>query len=171
MKCQKCDKDAKYHITELAGGKPMELHLCEDHAREYLSEPESEGESEGAPNLVGALAQHLVLGQTAEELAKLDRQTCPICGITFLEFRKQGRLGCPHDYLCFERELQPLIVNIHGESKHVGKHPRRSPASTDQQTELIRLRKELKECVDGENYEQASRIRDRIREIEGARQP
>ena len=40
MKCQKCDKSATFHITELTGGKPQELHLCEEHAREYLTEPE-----------------------------------------------------------------------------------------------------------------------------------
>ena len=37
MKCQQCDKPATFHITELTGGKPQELHLCEDHARQYLT--------------------------------------------------------------------------------------------------------------------------------------
>ncbi|MEX2561439.1 MAG: DNA helicase UvrBC, partial [Pirellulales bacterium] len=92
MKCHKCDKTATFHITELTGGKPQELHLCEDHAREYLTE--SETEQTTASNLAGALAQHLV-GGTAEELARLDQHACPICGITFYEFRNQGRLGCP----------------------------------------------------------------------------
>ena len=32
MKCQRCDKSATFHITELTGGKPQELHLCEEHA-------------------------------------------------------------------------------------------------------------------------------------------
>ena len=35
MKCQQCDKSATFHITELTGGKPQELHLCEEHARQY----------------------------------------------------------------------------------------------------------------------------------------
>ena len=33
------------------------------------------------------------------------------------------------------------------------------------QTELIRLRREMKEAVEQENYEQASKLRDQIREI------
>lgn len=163
MKCQKCDKNATFHITELTGGKPKELHLCEEHAREYLSE--SDSEQTGSPNLAGALAQQLV-GGTAEELAKLDKQACPICGITFYEFRNQGRLGCPHDYVCFEHDLDPLIVNIHGENKHTGKRPSRSPGGTDRQTELIRLRREMKEAIVGEDYERASQLRDEIRQIE-----
>ena len=167
MKCQreKCDKQATFHITELTGGEPQELHLCEECAREYLSQSEGEG---GAPaNLAGGLlAQQLAVGKTAEELARLDQRACPVCGITFYEFRSQGRLGCPHDYVCFEKELEPLIVNIHNETTHTGKRPQRSPAGTDRQTDLIRLRRELKGAIDEERYERASQLRDEIRRVE-----
>ena len=111
LKCQQCDNAATFHITELTGGEPQELHLCEDHARQYLAPSEDEvGES--IPAVAGMLAQHLAVGETAEELARLDRQSCPVCGITFLEFRKQGRLGCPHDYECFSKELQPPLDSL-----------------------------------------------------------
>lgn len=162
MKCQRCDKSATFHITELTGGKPQELHLCEDHARQYLTE--SDNDQQGG-NLAGALAQQLV-GGTAEELARLDQQACPICGITFFEFRNQGRLGCPHDYVCFHKELDPLILNIHGDTAHAGKRPRRSSAGTERQTQLIRLRRDMKSAIEGEDYERASRLRDEIRQIE-----
>ena len=114
MKCQKCERPATFHITELEGGKHTELHLCEEHARGYLTQ--GDGEPGAAPSMGSALAQHLAVGQTAEELKRLDQRSCPICGITFYEFRNQGRLGCPHDYVCFEKELEPLIANIHGET-------------------------------------------------------
>ena len=163
MKCQHCEKPATFHITELMGGTPEEIHLCEDHARVYLTQAEDiEAES---PTLAGALAQQLKLGQTAQELARLDQQACPVCGITFYEFRQQGRLGCPHDYVAFESELEPLIVNIHGENSHSGKRPKRGAHSTDQRTEVIRLRREMKEAVEREDYERASELRDAIRDI------
>lgn len=165
MKCQKCDKTASCHITELTGGKPQEFHLCEDHAREYLSQAEdAEGLLAGAEKA----AQQFAVAQTAEELAKLDRKTCPVCGIAFHEFRKNGRLGCPHDYLCFERELAPLLVNIHGDVEHRGKRPKRQTGGTDHLTNLVRLRRELKAAIDAENYEQASKLRDEIRALEGS---
>jgi protein arginine kinase activator len=91
---------------------------------------------------------------------------CPVCGITFYEFRQQGRLGCPHDYVCFEKELEPLLVNIHGENDHVGKRPQRTSRGTDRRTELIRLRREMKEAIEKEDYEVASKIRDQIRKFE-----
>ena len=165
MKCLKCEKNATFHITELAGGEPQEVHLCEECAREYLSAGE-EPAQDVVPALAGILAEQLAVGQTAEELARLDQQACPICGISFLEFRKQGRLGCPHDYTCFAAELEPLLTNIHGETQHVGKIPKRSPAGGRKQTRLIRLRREMKEAVAREEYEQASKLRDEIRLIE-----
>jgi len=166
MKCQHCEKQAVFHITELTGEKPVEFHLCEVHAKLYLMQPEQAAAQ--APTLAGVLAQQLGgVSQTAEELANLDKRACPFCGITFFEFRSQGRLGCPHDYVFFEQELEPLISNIHGSSQHTGKRPKRGERGTDRQTELIRLRRELKDAIKGEEYEQASKIRDQIRGIEG----
>ena len=168
MKCQHCEKPATFHITELLeGGQPKELHLCEEHARQYLTQPDPEETPTSASAFAGQLAQQFKVGQTAEDLARLDQQACPVCGITFYEFRQAGRLGCPHDYVRFEDELDPLIVNIHGERKHEGKQPKHhKPQTASQQTELIRLRREMKEAVDEENYERASKLRDEIRRIE-----
>ncbi|HUG71033.1 MAG TPA: UvrB/UvrC motif-containing protein [Pirellulaceae bacterium] len=164
MKCQRCEKPATFHITELTGDAPQEIHLCEDHARSYLQQTD-EAESP-SPTLAGMLAQQLKLGQTAQELARLDKQSCPVCGITFYEFRQQGRLGCPHDYVSFEDELEPLINNIHGAREHVGKRPQRAAKSTDRRTDLIRLRRELKESIEAEKYERASELRDEIQKFE-----
>jgi protein arginine kinase activator len=169
MKCQKCDKPATCHITELTDGSPQELHLCEDHARQYLtagSEEPVAGKGMAAAVAQHMMAQQMAVGQTAEELEKLDQQACPVCGITFYEFRSQGRLGCPNDYLCFQSQLEPLILNIHGESQHEGKSPKGDPGRSHRRTQLIRLRREMKEAVAGEEYEKASKLRDRIRSIE-----
>jgi len=165
MKCQKCEKPATFHITEIVEESVQELHLCEDHARDYLSMAEPVDES---PSLSGMLAQQIKVGQTADELARLDQRACPVCGITFYEFRSQGRLGCPHDYVCFEAELMPLLINIHGETSHNGKKPKHAGGS-ERQTRLIQLRREMKECIANEDYERASQIRDEIRVIEGSR--
>jgi protein arginine kinase activator len=164
MKCQQCDKSATFHITELTGGKPQELHLCEEHARQYLTQTEEEPSV--TPSLAGVLAHQLAVGQTAEELARLDQRACPVCGITFYEFRNHGRLGCPYDYVCFQQELEPLIVNIHGDTEHVGKRPKQYAAGTENRTQLIRLRREMKEAITEEDYERASELRDEIRGIE-----
>lgn len=164
MKCQHCEKPATFHITELTGPDVVEFHLCEDHASQYLDA--GEDAKKASPTLAGVLAQQLKVGQTAEELAKLDQRTCPVCGITFYEFRSAGRFGCPHDYVCFENELEPLLLNIHGKTRHLGKRPRRHAGHSQRQTELIRMRREMKEAVEKEDYETASKLRDDIQRIE-----
>lgn len=166
MKCQQCEKPATFHITELTGPQPQELHLCESCAKTYLLQ--NDGAPPAAvPQLTSMLAKQLKLGQAAEELAKLDQRACPKCGITFYEFRNQGRLGCPYDYEYFERELTPLIMNIHGETTHVGKHPQHAAAGGSKGgSELIRLRREMEDAIKKEEYERASKIRDQIRSLE-----
>lgn len=168
MKCQKCDKPATFHITELTGSKPFEHHLCEEHAREYLNESSEHGESSGslASTLAEGMTKQMSISKAASELKELDQQVCPICGISFYDFRSRGRLGCPNDYDCFSKQLDALILNIHGSQEHVGKTPKRAGKETNRRTILIKLRRDLDDAITYEDYERASVLRDKIKEIE-----
>jgi protein arginine kinase activator len=159
MKCQKCTKAATLHITEVLSEEQFEeLHLCEECANKYLYEPQQKGAS--------PKAGEASLVEETEETSALNQRECPVCGIKFVEFRNSGRLGCPHDYQEFREELSPLLENIHGETRHVGKTPRRLPQTKQTQSELTQLRKQLLQAVNKEAYEDAARIRDRIRKLE-----
>ena len=171
MKCQKCAKPATFHITDIVEkGKHREFHFCDEHARLHLAPPD-----ETAEPPISELAKKLIIGSgvtgsaatgALREPSPADKQVCPICQITFLEFRNSGRLGCPYDYEVFRDELMPLLENIHGETRHSGKVPKRAPRNTQQQTTLIQLRNELKRAVAAEDYEVAARLRDKIKGIE-----
>jgi protein-arginine kinase activator protein McsA len=51
----------------------------------------------------------------------------------------------------------------------VGKRPKQNAAAdTDQLTQLVRLRREMKEAIAAEDYEQASKLRDEIKQIKDA---
>lgn len=159
-KCGRCSKPAVLHITELRHGEAQALHLCESCAKEYLSQASTPAEDPPLP---------AESSDESEDLDELDQQVCPNCGITFKEFRAQGRLGCPHDYIAFQDELLPLLENIHGETEHHGKIPKRAPDSSQQQFQLIKLRSELRLAVEEERYEDAARLRDEIRQVEAGR--
>ncbi|MDZ4684883.1 MAG: UvrB/UvrC motif-containing protein [Planctomycetaceae bacterium] len=160
-KCGRCSKPAVLHITEIREGDVQALHLCEGCAKEYLSTSEA-----GGPATDTAVADAPGSPGESGDSSEVDQQTCPSCGITFKEFRSQGRLGCPHDYIAFQSELLPLLENIHGETQHVGKVPKRAPQASQHQFKLVRLRSRLKAAVDEELYEEAARIRDEISQIE-----
>lgn len=164
MKCQKCEKPAAFHITDLTGDDVLALHLCPDCAKEYLHPSPSE-DSE-TPNLSSVLSKQLTLGKASEQLAELDQKECPMCGISFYDFRQSGRLGCPYDYTFFYEELSQLLINVHGSTDHIGKTPKHGVRDVETQTELIRLRREMKEAINQEDYEQASLLRDQIRALE-----
>jgi protein arginine kinase activator len=174
MKCQQCDKQAVFHITELETGEVRELHLCADHARAYLNQSEAAAGTAEEKATGGGISGPLSVAQTADELAVLDQKACPMCGITFFEFRNQGRLGCPHDYVHFEKELEPLVANIHGASEHSGRRPERGagkgqaalPEGTEELTRVIGLRRSMQEAIACEDYERAREDRDTIRAIE-----
>ncbi len=160
---------ATFHITELTGSKPHEHHLCEEHAREYLNDSSEQGKqvSSLAATLVEGMPKPAAISKAASELKELDQQTCPTCGMTFYDFRSRGRLGCPADYDCFSKQLDALILNIHGETEHVGKVSLRAGKEHSQRTQLIKLRRDLDEAVQSEDYGWAKELRDRIKEIEG----
>jgi protein arginine kinase activator len=157
LKCHKCTKPATYHITEVVSEDQYEeLHLCEECYHKFFYEPQqaAAGQKGGTP------------AEESEEATILNQRECPVCGIKFVEFRNSGRLGCPHDYDEFREELLPLLENIHGETRHCGKTPRRLPQNKQTQSELIQLRKQLQQAVTREAYEDAARLRDRIRQLE-----
>lgn len=157
QKCQKCSNPATLHITELLGdGLFEELHLCEQCASKYLYEGPKQ------------TAKAAAAAPVAEEEALFSQTECPTCGLKFTEFRNTGRLGCPHDYDVFRDELAPLLENIHGDIQHCGKTPRHHPQAKEIQTELMHLRNRLKQAVTQEDYEEAAKLRDKIRQLEEA---
>jgi protein arginine kinase activator len=158
MKCQSCSNPATVHITTIEkGGQKKIVHLCQACAEQQ--QLVSKQQELNLPAILQQLiGQHV--GQLSDELARL---TCPECGIKFMEFRQQGRLGCPHDYAVFRAGIEPLLERIHRAVRHVGKSPRRGPAALAEQAELIDLRRRLREAVEAEAYEEAARLRDLLR--------
>jgi protein arginine kinase activator len=156
MKCQRCPKQATLHITEVLGDERFEeVHLCEECAKKYLYEPQQK--------------KAAAKGEAAVEVDEPDaigEKQCEACGLKFVEFRNNGRLGCPHDYDAFRDDLMPLLESVHGDTKHAGKSPRRLPKVKGAQLELSQLRRKLQQLVTDEQYEEAARVRDRIKELE-----
>jgi len=159
MKCQYCANPATVHLTDLVKKQKKEIHLCAACA-EQQQLLKKNNELNLTTIVQTLLGQHV--GPLPDELARL---TCPHCGIKFMEFRAEGRLGCPHDYEVFRVGLAPLLERIHRAGKHVGKAP---TGVHDPQAfaEVVALRNQLREAVAAEAYEEAARIRDLLRQKE-----
>jgi len=164
VKCQSCSKPATVHLTDIVNGHKKETHLCEACAekQQLLKHHEL--------NLPAILQTVLPphLGAPADELNRL---ICPVCGIKYMEFKAEGRLGCPHDYTVFRVALRPLLERIHRAAQHVGKVPHNAEQNQARQTELVELRRQLRCAVEAEAYEEAARLRDLLRQKEAADEP
>lgn len=164
MKCLRCSSKATVHLTDIINGHKKELHLCADCAekQQLLKKQEL-----NLPVILQTIFnQHI--GPPNDDLARL---TCPDCGIKFMEFRAEGRLGCPKDYEVFRAGLEPLIQRHHHSGKHVGKVPRHRHHNAVLQAEIVELRQRLQQAVDQEAYEEAARCRDLLRQKEAADEP
>ncbi len=162
LACQVCKKaPATVHLTDITPeGEMRERHLCDACAAK-----QGVGTKPQAHVPIHQILSGFVNEKTSiQQLAEL---RCPDCGMTFVEFRSGGLLGCPRDYDAFEKALAPLIERAHeGSSHHIGKIPARLATPRDTQTDLLKLRRELTRAVDDENYEEAAKLRDKIQLLE-----
>jgi protein arginine kinase activator len=166
MKCQFCANPATVHLTRLVNKQKLEVHLCQACAEKHQSPASELSLSSILESLIG---QHV--SPMAEELGRL---ICPTCGIKYMEFRADGRLGCPADYEVFRAGLVPILQRIHRATRHVGKVPRRTtdrpgddrPRGGRSPADLLDLRQQLRRAVETEDYERAAALRDLIRHKE-----
>ncbi|MBI4398386.1 MAG: UvrB/UvrC motif-containing protein [Candidatus Omnitrophica bacterium] len=162
MTCNVCNlEEATIHLTEIINSKMVELHLCEQCAyekgtdvKQYFNFSELVEGLTGGPEAV------------AKQGGKKEALRCKSCGISFDEFGKSGRLGCPQCYQTFAKLLAPLIKRIHRATQHVGKRPTKVSGEVKFHMELRELHERLRKLVEQEAFEDAARVRDQIRQLE-----
>jgi protein arginine kinase activator len=170
--CERCNKPATVHMTEISGGKPHDVHLCDGCAQEA-------GYVQQAHIPINELLNQFL--KTQANVSDAPAARCPECGMSWQEFKDTGLLGCPKDYELFLNQLSGVIERAqNGGTHHTGKsieiivpvagkaRPAKDDAVRLRQAELNRLRKELARAVEDESYERAAQLRDRIRELESA---
>lgn len=168
MLCNKCqERPASVHFTKIVGGEKSEFHLCEQCAKEQGELGNLFTKSVPAFDfnqlLSGLLHMESSPGFTAPPSTSL---RCDNCGMTYAQFTKIGRFGCPHCYESFAPRLEPLLRRIQNGTSHTGKVPVRAGETVKVKKGLERLRKELQQAVALEQFERAAQIRDQIRDIE-----
>jgi protein arginine kinase activator len=159
MQCILCKtNEAKVHLTKIIGDKMQKIDLCEECAKQKgVNDPAGFSLADLLFGL-GA-AQELSAGQPEGEDVK-----CPNCGFSQADFKKAGRLGCSICYATFSAGLESLLKSMHKGTRHIGKVPFSLKQSRDLANRVVLLQKKLDKAVTDENFEQAARLRDEIRE-------
>jgi protein arginine kinase activator len=165
MLCQECgEKPASLHFTKIVNGEKTEFHICETCAREKGDFIPGTANGFSIHNLLSGLLDFNPSSKTAG--TKPTALRCEQCGLTYSQFSKVGRFGCSSCYEAFSERLDPLLRRIHGNTVHAGKVPKRTGGRIKYKKEVEDLKKELALKIESEEFEQAARVRDQIRELE-----
>lgn len=160
MLCDACKQhQATVHLTEIVDDQMTELHLCEQCASQKGAQMESHF---GLADLLAGLADF----PKPVEPEESPTLKCTSCGLTYEDFRKVGRLGCAECYATFRKSLGALLKRIHGSTHHMGKAPIKAGKASKAKVELLQLKRQLERAVDEENFEEAAKLRDKIRTLE-----
>ncbi|RQD78103.1 MAG: hypothetical protein D5R97_00975 [Candidatus Syntrophonatronum acetioxidans] len=167
MLCQECkSKKATVHLTKIINNNKTEVHLCQQCASE-------KGELEFAFEPKFSI-HHFFSGLLDVEgfeapvgvPAPAAKIQCDNCGLTYTQFSQIGRLGCNKCYSFFRERLNSLLRRIHGSTHHTGKVPHRSGSRIRVKKEIEEMRAELQQKIAQEEFEEAAKIRDKIKGLE-----
>ena len=190
MLCENCGKrEANVRYTQIINGDKKEMNLCEE-----CSEKLGIGNVDfkmpiSFSSFLGDFFDEFENNTLLPELDPIKQLTCDSCGMTFEDFMNTGKFGCSNCYNIFESKIDPILKNIHGANRHVGRLGKIGPATNlKEQEEQIenskieitekeektkkevneedKLKQELQKAIKEERYEDAAKLRDEIKKKE-----
>ncbi|MBR3163669.1 MAG: UvrB/UvrC motif-containing protein [Clostridia bacterium] len=185
MLCENCGKrEANVKYTQIINGEKKEMHLCEE-----CSEKLGIGNMEfkmpiSFSSFLGDFFDEFENDTLLPEFDPIKALKCDSCGMTFEDFMNTGKFGCANCYNAFESKIDPILKNIQGANRHVGRLGKIEPAidlnvqenikdektnntekeeENNQISKVERLKLELQKAIEEERYEDAAKIRDEIK--------
>lgn len=179
MLCDNCkQRDANVKYTQIVNGVKKEMHLCEKCSREL-------GINEMSFNIPINLSSFF--GEFLDDynhgfmplLEKEKVLKCDKCNMTYDEFIESGKFGCSNCYDVFSANIDPILKRLHGSNRYIGRkainNVSKKIKTKEQQTiqenanesKIKKLKLELNKMIKEEKYEEAAKIRDEIKKIEG----
>ena len=178
MICQSCGKrQAVTQIKTNINGVTSEYNLCPECAKKmgYQATSDFYNPFLNLNSLLGSFF--------GKEKPSDNVQRCPVCGATFHDISKSGKVGCAECYHVFHDQFLPSVQRIHGNTHHHGKVPTGMSMQVMPQADLAvtkeepkvetpeeRKRRELNEqlqaAIKEQNFEQAAVLRDQIKELD-----
>ncbi|OGV61319.1 MAG: hypothetical protein A2498_00935 [Lentisphaerae bacterium RIFOXYC12_FULL_60_16] len=83
------------------------------------------------------------------------------------DFRRLSRLGCRHCYPTFQEDVETALNQLQDGDRHLGK----IPVSERISVEIAQLEDALASAIQAQQFEDAARIRDELRDIRAGHLP
>ncbi|MCL1864640.1 MAG: UvrB/UvrC motif-containing protein [Spirochaetes bacterium] len=169
MICERCKKnEASIHLSEVIKDMRSEIHLCENCANEV-------GLNAKISDFSISIPEMLTFMNIDEITDYKDGKFCTACGSSFIDYKRDKKLGCPECYSNMSEFITPVLTGYHGETRHIGKSPLYNEkvyyVNDEQRNYSVNtknagdLQAQLDSAVNDERYEEAAILRDKIREI------
>ena len=159
MMCDNCGKNpATTHLKTVVNGVVHENHLCS-----YCAANQGYGNI-GKLSLTNMLAS--MFGESISSGKPISKR-CDCCGASFSDIAQSGRVGCSECYNTFRQELMPSLNRLHGKAVHIGNAPDEQKPEETVQDKIKKLKAQLSDAIKAEEFENAAKLRDEIRALEG----
>ena len=192
MLCENCGKNhANVRYTQIINGVKKEISLCEECSKKlgigdinfdmpidfssFLGDFMSDWDEDVFP-----------------ALGTIKALECPNCKTSFEKIMNSGKIGCGECYETFHDRIDEILKNIHGANRHIGRIgkinsknielieeesnnsqsgfesvPEQNLNNADEKSsktsKIDELQMELKKAIKEERYEDAAKIRDKIK--------
>ncbi len=181
MLCENCgENEANVRYTQIVNGVKKEMHLCDKCSKEL-----------GIGNFDFNMPINFssFLGDFFEDEKEFlpsfgvaEKLICNNCGMTYDEFINTGKFGCEDCYEIFSNKIDPILKNIHGGNRHIGRGilpnanrrieniskpvQAKNVETKNEDNKLDELKNDLKKAIKEERYEDAAKLRDEIKKLE-----
>ncbi|MFP4418052.1 MAG: UvrB/UvrC motif-containing protein [Fibrobacterota bacterium] len=144
--CDECGiNPASIHLTQIINDETSISHLCESCAQKK--------------GISISLVEEF---ENLQEEPQDEKIACPHCRMSLSDFKEKGLLGCAHCYFAFEKEIDELLIQMHGADEHKGKEYHGKEYVALEAEDIKQLRHELDIAVRNEKFELAAELRDKI---------
>lgn len=168
MLCERCHAHpATVHMVQVVNGHRKEEHLCSECAeKEHVFQKEQSFFGNG---FFDSPLDHFFGGSMLGHLLEDPFGTCTLedQGGQFIEVSPEKLPEDEDSYSRFKESIRPSFQKGKGEIPVKEAKKEEKPDAPAESEELQALRKELKSCVDREDFERACEVRDKIKAIEG----
>ena len=195
MKCDNCgENEANVKYTQIINGEKKVMHLCERCSEELGINNMNFNMPIDFSSFLSDFFDDMSDENILPEIEGLSNEVkCSRCGLSFDDFMHTGKFGCSNCYDEFELKIDPILKSIHGANRHIGrlgkvnenneinvlkesKNMNKNFAGNkediniknnkeDKSRKLEKLNEDLKQAIREERYEDAAKIRDKIKKI------
>ncbi|MFQ5864215.1 MAG: UvrB/UvrC motif-containing protein [bacterium] len=162
MLCQICNVNAaEVKLTQIINSKKLEMNLCKKCAEEKgIDNPLT-----ALPQIFGSFLMSMLDEDIIKRRKVKSKIKCRGCGLVWDDFQKTGLFGCDICYDTFREDLKVILRRIHGSNQHIGSRPK-THRYVVQESDLKRIKLELQNAIENENFERAAELRDMIRDAQ-----